>query len=86
MPILGVVGSNKIYPTQDTMRRLRQEAAQQGEVVGKVRTEEGLLEAVAASVSDDELEAACNAVLGRGMCSREEAIKSLKDKGVDVTE
>lgn len=84
MAVLRVVNSDRVYPTKDTVNRLRADAAKQGFVVSEIRTEEDLLEATTVSISEEELEAACQEVLSRGMVTREEAIASLREQGMNI--
>jgi hypothetical protein len=59
-----VVGSDKLYPTKDTLQRLRQRAAQAGEVVGTVRTAEQMMAAISASTNEDDIDQAYKAIFG----------------------
>lgn len=58
MPVLEVRGSDRIYPTRTTLNRLRQRAAQQGEVVTNIRTDEELLDALIKTIPEDKLDEA----------------------------
>lgn len=75
-----VVGSDKLYPTKDTMHRLRQRAAQEGEVVGKVRTVEQMMDAVSASTNEADLDKAYLAIFG-SLPTDEEVLEHMKQTG-----
>lgn len=60
--VLGLVGSSKIFLTKDAQNSLRQEAALQGRVVGKIRSDEDLLRAAVSTLPDHEILALHNEI------------------------
>jgi hypothetical protein len=75
-----VVGSAKLYPTKDTLQRLCQRAAQEGEVVGKVRTAEQMMAAISASTNEDDLDQAYKAIFG-SLPTEEEVLAHMNQTG-----
>lgn len=55
--VFGLVGSSKIFLTKDAENTIRQEAALQGRVIGKIRSDEDLLCAAVKTLPDHEIQA-----------------------------
>lgn len=69
MAVLGVVGSERIYPSQDVAELIRRKASENGIDVGKMRTEDDFLYGLLGTLSNEEFDTFCDEI---------ERIKTLK--------
>lgn len=56
MPVLEVVGSQRIRPTRDTHNLIRKKAAQNGYAVGDVKNDQECIEAIIKGLPDSVVE------------------------------
>lgn len=56
MAVLRVIGSEKVYPSKDAAEALRQNAAENGISIGKIRTERDLMYGILAALTEEDLQ------------------------------
>jgi len=83
MPILEIVGTNRVVPTQETLRRLKQGAAKNGVVLGPIKNREQYRDALVESTDLATLDQVHQQLFGYGLPSEEEILAELHRQGLD---